>query len=139
MSRADARRFHLSIRNNHELFSIRKSWGALHYFHQMFLDEEEIHRREKIIPSKAQWQAFADTVDEIGIWNWKRDYPNPGIIGGGNKWEVDVAIGGRHVSARGDCSYPGSGTPSGNVYEVSREFSDFLRAVRELIGELPLL
>jgi hypothetical protein len=33
-------------------------------------------------PSPEQWAAFRRSLDEINIWCWRSEYPNPGVLDG---------------------------------------------------------
>jgi hypothetical protein len=51
-------------------------------------------------PSPEQWAAFGRSLDEIDIWSWRSEYPNPGILDG-TQWGLDIEYPDRSVHWHG--------------------------------------
>jgi len=90
-------------------------------------------RVETIAPSHAQWQAFWESLDEIGVWRWRPHYPNPGVLDG-TSWSVDIAVGDKAVRSHGSNGYPTADGTLAREPTPTPEFRRFLAAVRALIG-----
>jgi hypothetical protein len=87
-------------------------------------------------PTERQWQEFAAALDALGVWRWRANYPNPGVMDG-TSWSIDIDYGRVAIRAGGDNNYPAAGgAPSGKP-EPTREFRGLLTAVRNLIGGRP--
>ena len=87
---------------------------------------EEGHQEVKTVtPTSKQWETFWSTLERIGVWNWKSDYPNPGILDG-TQWDITLEYSGRTVTSQGDNAYPNE-----------KAFNAFLDAISRLIGGLP--
>ena len=84
-------------------------------------------------PAPADWRAFHAALDRAGVWSWSARYEPPDLIVDGTQWELSLRCGERVVRSSGSNAYPGSMGP-----EVSRTFGTFLRAVRRLVGGLPV-
>ena len=128
---------YITIRNYSEIYALRKKWGALHYYRFAVMNGKNLIESKKIAPSGEQWMAFWDRVNDIGIWQWKPYYPNPGVLDG-DKWEIDIAVGKQRISSQGEGNYPKQNySLSQNELGRSKTFLDFITAVRDLIGGLP--
>lgn len=84
----------------------------------------------EINPTQEQWTRFWERMNELGIWNWSPHYEQCSIgHEDGNHWFVNIAIDNRSVRSEGEDVFPGS---SGTT--PSKEFEQFLEALRELLG-----
>jgi hypothetical protein len=90
-------------------------------------------RTEWIEPAAAQWSAFRDGLDAIGIWKWQPEYPNPGVCDG-TQWQVEIVYADAMVRSHGDNNYPeADGTASGDP-DSTPAFGTLMEHVRLLLG-----
>lgn len=82
----------------------------------------------EISPTAEQWARFWEQIDEIGVWQWSREYENPELEGA--HWYIHMRSGERSVTSEGDTAFPGSCESA----EPTEEFKRFLAALSELIG-----
>lgn len=88
-----------------------------------------------ITPKEKQWKDFRVALDSIGVWVWKKDYPNPGVMDG-TYWSLKIAYEDTKVSSHGDNNYPrADGTPC-NSPDFTDKFNELLKVVQALIGGL---
>ena len=74
-------------------------------------------------------------LDSIGVWAWKEDYPNPGVLDG-TSWRLEIAYEDTQLSSHGINNYPKTnGTPCDSP-DPTYKFRELLKAVRSLIGGL---
>jgi hypothetical protein len=100
-------------------------------FRTGYRDREQV----RIAPSKAQWQRFWHTMDDIDVWRWRTRY-EPGSrfeareeVRDGTHWSLTLAYGGRSVESSGD-----SAAPDAVDLDDSSTFAAFLDALCRLIG-----
>ena len=72
------------------------------------------------IPSDYGWQQFFQTLDDINVWRWKKNYTNNEVFDGGS-WSLKITKNSKKLACHGDVDYPSN-------------FDDFLEALKELIG-----
>ena len=89
----------------------------------------------RIDPGTRRWRSFWKRMDALEVWNWLPHYPNPGVTDG-TGWSVEISKGERWVSSHGSNNYPDRGGLP-DCSEPSREFREFCRAVRRLLGFIP--
>jgi hypothetical protein len=136
MSEMIPKSFYISIWSYSEGYALRRKWGALHYYRFAIMNGKDLVETKKIVPSLQQWQTFWDKVNELEIWDWKPNYPNPGFLGS-EKWEIDINAGRRRIVSRGEGNYPKQNASLSNTeFGRSRAFLDLIVAVRNLIGGL---
>jgi hypothetical protein len=81
-------------------------------------------------PDQDRWASFWTAIERIGVWDWKPDYSDTGVLDG-TQWSLRMRHNGRVMSSEGDNDYPGG---------VDAEFSDdspfgqFLAALAQLLG-----
>jgi len=98
-------------------------------------ENEDDYKELVVTPSEERWQNFKQALDDIGVWQWNEEYPNPGDTDG-TQWFLEIEWDGRTIKSYGDDNYPTTdGTPENNP-ELSPTFENFLEAVRKLIGGL---
>ena len=110
-------------------YSVSKSEkGLLRYtsFSQGYTPYETV----TVTPSDEDWEIFRKALDDLDVWNWQPEYPNPDVCDG-TQWGIEIHWGEKKIASRGDNNYPGT---AGSLSETSDEFSRFLAAVRRLIG-----
>ena len=90
---------------------------------------------DEIQPSPRHWRAFRKTLDRIGVWSWKRHYPNPPGFCDGTGWSVKIVYSDRSLVSSGDNCFPGRDgrALSISVHERDNTFENFCRAVGRLI------
>ena len=89
----------------------------------------------RLRPSPAAWGRLWAELDRIGVWDWLPEcHPSMGVTDG-YEWELAISVGGRMVTAKGYEAFPDKGSIS---EEMSPEWAAFLRALRDLLGGLPL-
>jgi hypothetical protein len=87
-----------------------------------------------INPTKMHWETFSHKIDEIGIWEWKSEYPNKNTLDG-TQWSFEIQYEDKYNRSHGDNQYPG---PNGSSsFNLTNEFESFLKAIRELVRGLP--
>ena len=84
-------------------------------------------KKSKIIPTFQQWKTFWHQIDTLNIWDWKSNYPNPGICDG-TQWKVEIYYDDKQLKSCGDNNYPGVSTRSKQM------FQKFFEALRNLLG-----
>jgi len=88
-----------------------------------------------LTPSRAQWERFWRSVDEIGVWQWETRYRQvgrfepDGLGGTATQWSVALAHEGRKASSSGNGAGPGSAD-----LDESLDFAALLEAVSRLLG-----
>lgn len=80
---------------------------------------------QRITPTPAQWAAFGRTLEAAGVWRWQPAYVPDLMILDGTQWELELGDGKRELRTEGDNAEPAT-------------FKVFLRALRKLLGGLPL-
>ncbi len=84
-------------------------------------------------PSPQEWQAFWRKMDDIGAWNWAREY----ISREGRdclEWSVDIQCGDRRIVSEGANCFPQhDGSPNTGA-DRTQAFCEFEKAVRRLCG-----
>ena len=88
------------------------------------ISQDGQQQTKDIIPTKEKWQRFWAKLESAGVWEWKPEYPNPGILDG-TQWSIDIEHAGRSLTSRGDNNYPGK-----------KAFNTFLEAVESVLGGL---
>ena len=78
--------------------------------------------RDRIVhtPSKEEWNEFSNSLKNLKIWNWKKDYYNPEVQDG-TQWELSIEEGSSKLDCYGSNQYP-------------PEFKDFVNTVHKLIN-----
>jgi len=89
--------------------------------------------QEIVEPSPEAWTHFRKRLDGLGIWKWKKNYPNPGATDG-TQWRVLLVYKDRTLDASGSNAYPLPGGASNNWPERSRHFKAFLKDLQDLLG-----
>jgi hypothetical protein len=60
---------------------------------------------KEIRPSREQWQAFRSALDQLNVWCWQQDYPNPGVCDG-TGWSVEIAYSDKSILSGGSNCFP---------------------------------
>ena len=110
-------------------------WDGERIVYESF--EAQYQRREQALlaPSAAQWRRFWRSMDEIGVWKWRRRYGagerlEPAeVIRDGTHWSLTLEVTGRRVESSGDSSGPGA-----LDLDESQAFVHFRDAVSRLVG-----
>ncbi len=82
-------------------------------------------------PTDAQWLAFREALNDLGVWKWKSNYKNPGVMDGAG-WHFVVAYCNGRVESGGDNNYPESNGLPNNSPVPSAAFEALCRAASEL-------
>jgi hypothetical protein len=86
-----------------------------------------------ITPTTQQWQEFRRALDDVKIWQWRTNYPNPGVFDG-TQWSLSIQYHARTLKTQGCNNYPGrTGKPNGSPH-VTKEFSAYTAAITRLLG-----
>ena len=96
-------------------------------------------RRQQLLlsPSRAQWQRFRRSMDEIGVWGWAARYEPAerfepdGVVGDATYWSLSLAYAGRQVETSGD-----NAGPEGRDLDENPGFARLCEAVTRLLGGL---
>ncbi|MDI6866277.1 hypothetical protein [Methanoculleus sp.] len=83
-------------------------------------------------PTPEEWARFRETVDRLGVREWEPEYHSPHSCCDVVYWYLRLELDGQKIVARGADAYPASSGPA-----VSKEFREFLLAVKRLIGLEP--
>lgn len=92
-----------------------------------------------ISPAPARWRALAKKLDELAVWDWKREYINK-TMKDGTSWEFECEWGGRKISTGGSNAFPGDADhrkAATDPVNESNRFDRFLQAISELLGGEP--
>ena len=88
----------------------------------------------KITPTPAQWKEFRNSLDQLKVWHWHTNYPNSGVYDG-TQWSLEIEYQDHSLKTQGDNNYPNSaGKPNGKP-ESTKEFDEYLKAVKMLLGD----
>lgn len=112
-------------------YSVELSGGTLtHTTTGLHYDSPE---HTTLRPTEAQWREFRHALDNLKVWQWLSDYPNPGVCDG-TGWSLDIAYSDRALTTQGDNNYPGTHGRPNDAPDPTKHFNSFLRAVRNLTG-----
>ena len=90
---------------------------------------------KEIVPTAEQWQTFRRAMDQLDVWNWRRDYPNPSNVADGTQWHARIEYTGKALVARGSNNYPRYGAAEPKMLgDRSEAFRRYLAAVEALLG-----
>ena len=87
-----------------------------------------------IRPTDAQWREFRHALDGLFVWQWRNDYPNPGVCDG-TGWSFDIAYSDRALTTQGDNNYPDAGGKPTDAPDPTKAFNRFLGAIKKLTGK----
>src|SRR5215471_10803465 len=98
-------------------YSVELRDGKLYY---SVVDGPSHTRAAKITPSTQQWGEFRRALEDIGVWQWRTNYPNP-RVSDGTQWSLEIRWGGRALRARGSNSFPATGgEPNGRPERTAK-------------------
>jgi len=80
-------------------------------------------------PGAEDWARFQETVDRLGVREWEPEYQSPHSCCDVTYWYLRLELDGQKIVVRGADAYPASSGPV-----ASKEFREFLLAVKRLIG-----
>ena len=83
-------------------------------------------------PTEEGWARFRQAVDRLGVREWEPDYVSAHSCCDVTYWHLRMEMDGENAVVRGANAYPGSPGP-----EVSKQFREFLAAVKCLVGREP--
>ena len=64
-------------------------------------------RTKKIRPRKKAWLKFWNDLEQLGVWQWQREYQNKGPeIQDGSFWSISIEYQGKEISSGGSNAYP---------------------------------
>lgn len=117
-------------------YTVKLEGASLRYeCHDIDRKTEQPKVRSKIItPTAAQWRQFWRSMDEIGLWKWQAEYPNP-LVMDGCGWSLDVAVAGKRVKSSGHNAYPNR--RGMQLDSASEDFEKYMNAVEALLGDEP--
>lgn len=110
---------------------VRLESGRLRYRYVGF-DSGSVE--DVIKPGAQAWFRFWRALDRVRIWDWGPRYQPENVVTDGYGWDVQIARAGRMVIAAGYEAFPDRGDV--RFGEESADWSDFLAAVRDLLGGL---
>ncbi|MDD3070999.1 MAG: hypothetical protein PHX88_07380 [Methanoculleus horonobensis] len=84
------------------------------------------------LPAPEEWGRFREAVDRLGVREWEPEYVSAHSCCDVTYWHLRMEVDGWSTVVRGANAYPGSDGP-----EVSKQFREFLVAVKHLIGREP--
>jgi len=80
-----------------------------------------------------QWATFRGTLDSLDVWQWEKEYPDPGFCDG-THWELNIAYADRRSRSQGTNNYPGRNPTESGAPEETDVFEEFTKAVQSLLG-----
>ncbi|ABN56532.1 MULTISPECIES: hypothetical protein [Methanoculleus] len=83
-------------------------------------------------PAPEEWGRFREAVDRLGVREWEQEYVSAHSCCDVTYWHLRMEMDGWNTVVRGANAYPGSDGP-----EISKQFWEFLAAVKHLIGREP--
>lgn len=89
--------------------------------------------RAEIVPTKVAWEKFWTAMDKVRVWEWKSRYDNYHVLDG-LVWSLQIDRGDHRVDSGGRNGYPAFGEPGADNEEPSPEFTQYQKAVEDLIG-----
>jgi hypothetical protein len=111
--------------------SVELREGALYYSLTYATQKTET---VMVTPTVQQWREFRRALDEVNVWQWGTNYPNPGGVYDGTQWSLDIQYYDRALKTRGDNNFPGrKGKRSGSP-KATKAFSAYTTAVKRLLG-----
>jgi len=111
-------------------YSVELREGSLYY---LAADAPQKAQTLKLTPTSQQWREFRRALDDVGVWQWRTNYPNPGVYDG-TQWSLEIRYGDRTLKTQGSNNFPGrAGKPSGSPKET-KAFSAYAAAVKRLLG-----
>jgi hypothetical protein len=87
--------------------------------------EDGMATERRITPTAQEWAKFGRTLEAADVWRWHPAYRPDSLIVDGTQWSLELADGKRELHSEGDNAEPAT-------------FKAFLRALRKLLGGLPL-
>jgi hypothetical protein len=115
-------------------------------YHSQERDPKTDAARERtriVTPTADQWRRFWRTMDQIKLWDWLAEYPNP-LVADGTHWDLDIAFGDRRIKSSGSNAYPGGtnkppdlSRPETLAPGTTRVFETYLNAVKVLVDGEP--
>lgn len=116
--------------------SVKLEHGILKY---QFCQRPSYPQKDvSVVPTNRKWLNFRKKLDAIDVWQWKRDYPNPGVCDG-TQWEFEVDYGLKKITSSGDNAYPEAERIAiiddmTVTKDDSDDFEAFLHALSLLLG-----
>ena len=110
-------------------------WDGERIVYESFEAQYERRKQASVAPSADEWHCFWRTMDEIGVWEWRRWYgaaerfEPEDVIRDGTHWSLTLACVGLRVESSGDSAGPGA--PD---LDESSAFVRFCDAVSRLVG-----
>ena len=89
-------------------------------------------KTETISVTGKQWETFRTAIDSLDVWQWEREYPNPGVLDG-THWDIDIASDMR-IRSHGDNNYPKNDATESYEPEEGGLFDRFMSTLRSLVG-----
>jgi hypothetical protein len=71
--------------------------------------------------TESDWKKFHDSLDKIGVWNWKERYEDPSMLDG-TSWLFEAVYKDNSIISSGSNSFP-------------KRFNELLEAIRKLTKE----
>jgi hypothetical protein len=93
-------------------------------------------KQKTITPTATQWREFQRALDDLKVWEWRKEYPNRGIMDG-TQWSLDIAFEDRPLQTHGDNCYPDDGGKPNRNPELTKSFIAYLAAIQKLLGGEP--
>ena len=73
-------------------------------------------------PSKIKWDNFFLFLDNIKIWEWKKEYVDPNILDG-TQWEIEVSNSSKKIKSYGSNKFPNKKNFKGLMNEIETLFN----------------
>jgi hypothetical protein len=73
-----------------------------------------------LTPTPEQWRAFRESIDQLNVWRWHRDYSD-NAIADGTQWRLNIEYADHMLKTQGSNEYP-------------KHLDRYLAAVQKLLG-----
>ncbi len=94
-------------KNNFEISFMNQGHFVTHYIKQ---------------PSKIKWDKFFLFLDDIKIWEWKKEYIDPNILDG-TQWEIKISNSYKKIKSYGSNKFPNK-----------KKFNDLMNEIETLFN-----
>jgi hypothetical protein len=87
----------------------------------------------KITPTPEQWEEFWKAMETQQVWQWLTEYANT-RVSDGTQWTLNLRHGTHQLTTLGSNNYPGKDGEPNAKPEQTKEFKNYLAAIKKLLG-----
>ncbi len=85
-----------------------------------------------LTPTDQQWREFKAQIDQIGVWDWEKEYNNPNVLDG-TQWSLEIAYDEQRIQSCGSNRFPGASTGDWDDWSETSEFKALKGALQQLL------